>query len=113
MPNLKKSYHLFLQEDISDFEDEQIGAAVRDIHRKSRKVLNDYFAIIPVVKGEEGSNTTVAAGFNPTEIKLVGKVSGHPPFNGVIKHHGWKVSKAKFPPKAQNPSVIAPAEVEI
>lgn len=104
----------FLQEDIADYEDEQIGAAVRNIHGKSRKVLKDMFDIVPVINDrQDGENITVEEGFDKNEIKLVGEVSGNPPFKGELKHHGWKITKAKFPPKLTNYAIIAPAEVEV
>ena len=103
----------FLQEDIEEFEDEQIGAAVRDIHQSCKKELQKLFTIEPVLSGEEGSEATAAEGFDPTEIKLVGDVRGEPPFQGTLKHHGWKVTKAQFPPTPQNPLILAPAEIEL
>ena len=103
----------FFQEDITNFEDEQIGLAVRDIHARCHRVLQEYFEIIPILEGEEGASTKIPEGFDPHHIKLVGQVSGKPPFQGIIKHHGWKVTASKFPPERSQPSILAPAEVEI
>jgi len=103
----------FLNEDIDNFEDEQIGAAVRNIHANCKKVLGDLFELIPVLKDQEGQQITVSEGFDPREIKLVGKISGKPPFQGELKHHGWKVKTSHFPKGLNNHGVIAPAEVEI
>lgn len=103
----------FLQEDINDYEDEQVGAAVRDIHSKSRKVLEQYFEIVPVLLGEEESDTTIEEGFDPAEIKLVGKVTGKPPFQGILKHHGWRVEKVNLPQEKRDFSILIPAEVEL
>jgi hypothetical protein len=57
----------------------------------------------------------VAAGFDPDAIKLTGQVTGDPPFAGVVRHKGWRVQKADLPDltAVKDPSVIAPAEVEI
>ncbi len=103
----------FLQEDIDDYEDEQVGAAVRDIHNKSKKVLEQYFEVVPVLPGEEESETTVEEGFDPAEIKLVGKVTGKPPFQGILKHHGWRVKKINLPQEKRDFSILTPAEVEL
>ncbi len=106
----------FLQEDIDSYSDPQIGAAVRDIHRGCRKSLRDYLTIEPVLAGNEDSPVTVAADFDPAEIRLTGNVQGSPPFRGVLKHHGWRVKSVQLPvlPTSRGESsVIAPAEVEI
>lgn len=103
----------FLQEDITSFEDEQIGAAVRAIHSGCQRTLKKLFEIVPVASGNEGDPFTVPEGFDPTEIKLVGDIRGKPPFSGEIKHHGWKVTKTNFPPKTENASILAQAEIEL
>src|SRR5437870_4170873 len=38
----------FLLEEIEGLSDEQIGSAVRDIHRKSKKCLHDHLVIEPI-----------------------------------------------------------------
>ncbi len=64
---------------------------------------------------EEGSRVTVPAGFDPAAIRLVGNVSGQPPFNGTLQHAGWKVKTVTLPQPAegQNEFVLMPAEVEL
>ncbi len=106
----------FLQEEIDAYTDAQIGAAVRDIHRGCRKALRDYLTIEPVLAGAEESQIHVATDFDPTEIRLTGNVHGAPPFQGILKHHGWKVKSVQLPvlPASRGDSpVLAPAEVEI
>lgn len=105
----------FLQEDIDDYDDSDIGAAVRDIHRGCRKVLTDYLTLEAVMPGEEDDDVKVPSGFDPGEIRLVGEFEGEPPFEGVLRHHGWRVSKAKLPALSDgvDRAVLAPAEVEI
>jgi hypothetical protein len=106
----------FLQEDIDAYNDAQIGAAVRDIHKGCRKALRDYLTVEPILGGEEDSPVTVGLDFDPTEIRLTGNVQGSPPFKGVLKHHGWRVKSAQLPvlPASRSEtSVLAPAEVEI
>jgi hypothetical protein len=104
----------FLQEDITAYGDEQIGAAVRGIHASCAKALRSCVTLEPVLPGTEGDNTTVPPGFDPTGIRLVGNVSGTPPFRGVLRHPGWRARAVSLPArKGQDVMVIAPAEVEI
>lgn len=106
----------FLQEEIDPYTDAQIGSAVRDIHRGCRKALTDYLTIEPVLNAAEESEVSVPPDFDPGEIRLLGNVSGNPPFRGVLKHHGWRVKAVQLPalPGARAVSpVLTPAEVEI
>jgi len=105
----------FLREDITAYPDDQVGAAAREVHAACRQVLDDYFAIEPVVPGEEGSPTVVEPGFDLACIKLVGSVTGSPPFRGVLRHKGWRARRVDLPavPGDAGRHVIAPAEVEI
>jgi hypothetical protein len=106
----------FLEEDIDPYSDAQIGAAVRDIHRGCRKSLHDYLTIEPIIDATEEQRVTVPRDFDPAAIRLVGNVDGSPPFQGVLKHHGWRVRSVHLPvlPVARDDSsVLSPAEVEI
>ena len=104
----------FFSEDIGLYSDEQIGAATRGIHESCRKALRTAITVVPVMTGEEGATVTVPAGFDPAAIRLVGAVSGTPPFTGVLKHAGWRATAVNLPKRSgQDPQVIAPAEVEI
>jgi hypothetical protein len=105
----------FFTEDIAEYDDAQVGAAVRDMHESCRATLNRYLALQPVVPGEEGKPITVDAGFDPGTIKLIGNVTGQLPARGVLRHHGWQAGDIRLPdlPGGASRSVIAPAEVEI
>lgn len=103
----------FLQEDISEFDDEQIGAAVREVHTKTRLALQKVFTIEAITEQSEGETIKIVENFDKNAIKLVGKVTGNPPFSGTVQHHGWKIVACKKLPTQQNVSVIAKAEVEI
>jgi Domain of unknown function (DUF2760) len=106
----------FLEEDIDAFTDSQIGAAVRDIHRGCRKSLRDYLTIEPVINAAEEERVSIPTDFDPAAIRLVGNVNGSPPFQGILKHHGWRVRSVHLPllPVARDDSsVLSPAEVEI
>jgi hypothetical protein len=106
----------FLLEDIDGYSNEQIGAAVRDIHRGCRKALQDYLSVEPVLDAPEDSPVSIAADFDPAAIRLTGNVTGSPPYRGTLKHHGWRVKSIQLPvlPGASDDSrVLAPAEVEL
>ncbi|WP_437187774.1 DUF2760 domain-containing protein [Planctomicrobium sp. SH668] len=106
----------FLQEEIDSYSDEQVGSAVREIHRSSRAVLKRMFDISPVLSETEGSRMTVQSSDSAARIRLVGKVTETRPVTGTIVHGGWKVEKCELPKWSGTPDsakVIAPAEVEL
>jgi hypothetical protein len=105
----------FLREDIQPYDDAQIGAAVRTIHESCRQVLTEHLSVEPVLSGQEGDEVSVPEGFDPSAIRLIGNVSGEPPFRGVLRHAGWRTTQVKLPhqPSGQDPKIVAPAEVEI
>lgn len=105
----------FFDEDLSLYEDEQIGAAVRSIHEDCKKAVKKYIDPKPVIETEEGDAVTIEAGFDIDSIKLVGNVSGEPPFEGILKHRGWKAGKKEIPKLSdvRDAGVITPAEVEV
>jgi hypothetical protein len=105
----------FLQEEIESYTDEQVGAAVRNIHKSCREVLREHVGLAPVLPGAEESRVTVDAGFDPSRVRLIGNVTGNPPFAGILRHHGWRATALAIPktPPGFDPTVIAPAEVEL
>jgi hypothetical protein len=105
----------FFLEDISQVKDEQVGASVRELHRKAQTVIKDHLVLEPVLPQGEGDAVEVPAGFDPSAIRLTGNVTGNPPFRGTLQHHGWRVKDFKLPapPEGQDEFVIAPAEVDL
>ena len=104
----------FLMESIDDYEDEQIGAAVRAIHSGCRKVIDEGLGLEPILPGEEEAAVEVPKGFDPVHIQLSGNVKGEPPYSGTLMHHGWKTNKVAVPvPETVDTTVLAPAEVEL
>jgi hypothetical protein len=104
----------FLSEDLTGFSDAEIGAAARTVHAGCKKALETYLELEPVFRDSEGATVTVAAGFDPAAVRLTGNVVGSPPFKGALRHHGWRATRATFPPPPkQDPKIIAPAEVEL
>lgn len=104
----------FLMEDLTTYSDVQIGAAVRDVHAGSRKALERYVSLEPVIDDEEGRPVTVDRGTDPARIKVVGNVASTPPLTGVLRHRGWDATRVDLPPlPSAGRSVVAPAEVEV
>ncbi len=104
----------FLEEDVAPYPDEQLGAAVRNIHESCRQVLQKYVKLEPIVSAAEEQPFTVPSGFDAASIKLIGNVVGEPPIRGVVRHRGWRVAEISLP-SLPDPgrTVVAPAEIEV
>ena len=105
----------FLEEDISSYSDAQVGAAVRSIHNGCRNALHERMQIERIYAEEDGAEIELEAGFDPAAVRLTGNVSGRPPFKGTLQHGGWRATDVNLPqaPSDLDPTVLAPAEVEI
>jgi Domain of unknown function (DUF2760) len=105
----------FLEQDVAGFSDAEVGAAARVVHEGCRKTLRQHARIMSVRSEEEGAGVTIADGYDAGEVKLIGNVSGKPPYRGVLVHRGWRVRDLHVPTptKAHDATVIAPAEVEL
>lgn len=105
----------FFAEDLSTYEDNQIGAAVRSIQDNCKTALKKHLNPKAVMEQNEGDEIVVPADFDTSAIKLTGNVSGEPPFRGVLRHKGWRASKLELPTlsPAKDSHIIAPAEIEI
>jgi len=104
----------FLMEDIAGYSDDQIGAAVRELHDQCRDAVKRYVTLEPVIDGVEGTFAK-APSSDPAVVKFVGNVPAKPPSGGLLRHKGWRASKIDLPALAarQDASIIAPAEIEI
>jgi hypothetical protein len=104
----------FLQEDIAGYADDQIGAAVRELHDQSRDAIARYVTLAPVIDGVEGTYAKAPAQ-DPNLVKFVGNVPAKPPAGGTLRHKGWRATKVNLPalPTRQDATIIAPAEIEI
>jgi hypothetical protein len=105
----------FFMEDIAPYSDDQVGAAARDVHERTRDVLVRNFAPSPVIDAVEGSVTNPPDG-NPALVKYIGNVpaSGKPPA-GVLRHRGWRATVVSLPQLTSKVdlAVLAPAEIEV
>jgi hypothetical protein len=104
----------FLMEDIASYADDQIGAAVRDIHDQCRDSIARYVTLQPVIDGVEGTFAK-APSTDPNVIKFIGNVPAKPPSGGTLRHKGWRAAKIDLPALSakQDAAIIAPAEIEI
>lgn len=103
----------FIEQDITSFSDHDVGAAARVVHEGCRKALHAH-ARVENVRGEaEGSRLTLERADG--SVKLVGNVAGSAPYQGVLRHRGWRVRDLKLPTRLgeHDPSLIAPAELEL
>lgn len=107
----------FLMDDITAYNDAQVGAAARVVHEGCKAVLQEHFRIRPVREESEGSTVTVPTGYPADEYRFVGKISGEAPFSGTLVHRGWKAESVKLPRVFRAGDnrfpTIAPAEVEL
>ena len=107
----------FLMEDITTFNDAQVGAAARVVHDGCRAALQEYLGIRSVREESEGSSVTVPAGYQADEYRLIGNIRGPGPFTGTLVHRGWKADSVRLPRlvrvETDRLPTIAPAEVEI
>ena len=105
----------FLMEDFGGASDAQVGAGVKEIHKKAAAALKKYLVVEPVLAGADGERVTVPRGFDPSAVRVIGNVTGEPPYTGELQHPGWRVKEIKLPTVAegQDPFVVQPAEVQV
>ncbi len=106
----------FLKEDLSAYNDAQIGSAVRDVHRDCAAALERVLALRPLQDEPEGAAIQVLAGFDAAKVRLTGNLAGQGPYKGILRHPGWTATRLDLPEwagSADSAKVVAPAEVEI
>lgn len=105
----------FLEEDVSAYNDAEIGAAARVVHDGCHKVLHKHFDFAPIRKEEENSKITLPKGFDSSAIRLTGNIVGQAPFKGTLVHRGWRATNIKLPKVADGHDVriMASAEIEL
>ena len=110
----------FLMDDITSYENDQVGTAARIVHDGCRKVLKEYFDIVPLVDSEEGSVITLKGEESSLSYKLIGKTFDKSTSkSGTILHRGWQTKTINLPEsfleknETTTNNIISPAEVEI
>ncbi len=105
----------FVQESVDDYSDEDIGAAVRELHGRCAETIERMFAIRHVTSKEEGAAIEAPAGFDPARYRFTGNIPASPPFRGRLAHPGWKATRCDVPEwkgPAESATVISPAVIE-
>lgn len=105
----------FLQENIDQYSDAEVGAASRQVHKGCHKVLAQNFVIKPVHTAQENSRVEVPADYDNKQIQLEGQVMGKGPYTGTLIHPGWQVVESNLPKVSSTDglNIIAPAQVEV
>ena len=109
----------FLMDDITSYDDTQVGSASRIVHEGCRGVLQEYFSIKPLVENEEGTKVALESEQANSLYKIIGTSGAEEaPKEGVLLHKGWKAESIKLPKNFAKKSealagLITPAEVEI
>jgi hypothetical protein len=104
----------FLMEDIAAYSDDQVGAAVRELHDQCRDSIARHFTLQPVIDGVEGTPARAPSG-DPHAVRFIGNVPATPPSGGTLRHKGWRAAKVDLPSLAakEDTTIVAPAEIEI
>lgn len=105
----------FIQEDMTSYSDADIGAAARLVHAGCGKVLGEHFTLAPARSEAEGTRLVLEAGFDAASTRLTGNLLGQPPFRGVLRHPGWRVTEVRLPrlTEGHDAHILAAAEVEL
>lgn len=105
----------FIKEDITAYNDADIGVAARVVHEGCNKAINEHFKLVVVHEGQEGNKVSLPKGFDAASIRLTGNIIGEAPFTGTLIHRGWQVADIRLPKltAGHNAKIIAPAEVEL
>jgi len=105
----------FIKEDITSYNDADIGVAARVVHEGCNKAINEHFTLAPIRSEQEGGKITLPQGFDASAVRLTGNIVGSAPFTGKLIHKGWQVTNIRLPKLTQghNATILAPAEVEL
>lgn len=105
----------FIKEDITSYNDADIGIAARVVHEGCNKAINEHFTLAPIRSEQEGGKITLQQGFDASTVRLTGNIVGSAPFTGTLIHKGWQVTNIRLPKLTQghNANILAAAEVEL
>ena len=105
-----------IQEPLSSYSDQQIGAAARNVLKDSSAVLQRFFELRPAVSQSEGETISLPADYDSGRYHLTGNVTGNGATQGKLVHPGWEATTINLPTwngQQASAKVIAAAEVEI
>ncbi len=110
----------FFMEDITPYSDDQVGAAVKNVHKQCQETLKKHFKLAPVIDGVEGTfvkpESAGAVAREAGAVKFIGNLPPQgKPNGGLLRHKGWRADTVALPavsPK-QNLTILAAAELEV
>lgn len=106
----------FVNEPIDGYSDAQVGAAVREVHKGCKDVIDRMFGLSSVVDRAEGSQVSVDDAAS-SRYRLTGSVSqSSGAASGELMHHGWQASKCDVPEWTGDDAginVVVPAEIQV
>jgi hypothetical protein len=103
----------FLMEDITEYSNEQVGAAIRDVHKKASGILKRCYDPIALVAQEGEVDLEVA--YNAEVWDVSGKIPQAGSFKAEVIHSGWMAQKLELPVwkgSLANRMLISPAQAE-
>lgn len=110
----------FFMEDITPYSDDQVGAAVKNVHQQCQDALRKYFKLAPVIDGVEGTfvkpESAGQLARDAAAVKFIGNLPPQgKPAGGLLRHKGWRADTVTLPSVSakQNLSILAPAELEV
>lgn len=107
----------FVQGDISQYPDAQVGAAARVVHQGCLAALQEFLKIEPIHDHKEGEMVDLRTDSQDLLYSFTGEPGDQLPRNGRLLHKGWKTRKIQLPKRSTpaNPDllVISPAEIQI
>lgn len=103
----------FAAEDISHITDQQVGAVARSVHAGLQKTLREYINWSPILPNTD--SVTIAANFDPQQIRLTGQLRGNGPYQGQLVHAGWRLTAVTLPQRGSQyrADILQAAEVEV
>ncbi len=101
----------FIHDDVTAYDDAQVGAAARVVHAGLKKALLEHFSFAPIDERSEGTHITIPSDADPRAYSRVGAAQASA---GILVHKGWRVTAQKLPQTTPGYdfSLIAPAEVD-
>ena len=106
----------FLMDDVTGFNDAEVGAAARVVHQGCQSVLNSHLSVEPISQEAEGTRVSLPDGYDAADFRLLGNVAGEPPYEGALVHKGWRVTSVTLPQTVGGDDTlpnIAAAQVEL
>lgn len=108
----------FVMDDVSAYNDAQVGAAARVVHTGCRSLINEAFAPEKICSQPENSSVTLPDSDAAKSFQFSGNIREDWPRTGVLEHAGWKATRTQLPRRITTPAPgelppLAPAKVRL